>query len=322
MYQSVEDDGLEGEFGKPVETNPHRIKIAFVIVLGLALLALAALMSATGPDHGPGDLLDKAAARADYLAAIEAPTPALRRARLTDLMSTYPKHEQILAARAQLQVLDEKEAADWAEATNIFYDPESDVVQKIIALDQYERVWGANLTGGREAELSAMRIEIDNVISGAPVEDTKPEETEVPDFTPDDKSVFSNSISGDTMAGGSDSRPRGTYIPPSRVDRRPFSRSQSRIEEPRVRRNVTPRYPSKALRRNVEAVVTLSLYIDDDGDVEMTELVSVSAPRYRRDFIRAAERAALRTRFYPKRIDGRPVPASGVMKRYIFQLDD
>jgi len=58
---------------------------------------------------------------------------------------------------------------------------------------------------------------------------------------------------------------------------------------------VTPRYPRRAYRRNVSAVVELSLSIDDEGEVQMTEVLSVTAKRYERDFIKAAERAAMRT---------------------------
>ncbi|MGB6230931.1 MAG: TonB family protein, partial [Litorimonas sp.] len=76
-----------------------------------------------------------------------------------------------------------------------------------------------------------------------------------------------------------------------------------------------------ALRRGVEASVILSLNIDADGRVAMTEVLSVQADRYADDFVKAAERAALRTRFQPKTVGGRPVPASGVRKRYRFESD-
>jgi len=183
-------------------------------------------------------------------------------------------------------------------------------------------VWWSNWTGGREAELKDFRAAIDLEEDTPETDPDVESQDEKPDFTPTGKDIFPNTVPGDTMAGGDVTFPRGTYVPPRPVERRPVARRTSNVEEARVRRNVTPRYPSKALRRNIEAEVTLSLYIDDDGDVEMTELVSVSAPRYQRDFIRAAERAALRTRYHPKRINGRAVPSSGVLKRYVFKLGD
>ncbi|XLW30440.1 energy transducer TonB [Litorimonas sp. RW-G-Af-16] len=90
---------------------------------------------------------------------------------------------------------------------------------------------------------------------------------------------------------------------------------------PRVRKNSTPRYPRSAYRRNISGVVTLSLNIDADGDVAMTELVSVQAERYEKDFVKAAERAARKTRFYPKTINGEKVPARGILKRYRFERE-
>ena len=51
----------------------------------------------------------------------------------------------------------------------------------------------------------------------------------------------------------------------------------------------------------------------------MTELVRVDAQKYGKSFVKAAERAALRTRFHPKTV-GKAQPAVGVIKRYRFQL--
>jgi len=76
------------------------------------------------------------------------------------------------------------------------------------------------------------------------------------------------------------------------------------------------------MRANIEAVVTLKLNIDATGKVAMTELVNVEARKYRKSFIKAAERAALRTRFHPKTVGGKPEAAMGVLKRYRFQLDN
>ena len=73
------------------------------------------------------------------------------------------------------------------------------------------------------------------------------------------------------------------------------------------------------MRRKVDAVVTLKLNIDEKGKVAMTELVNVNAARYKKDFVKAAERAAMRTRFHPKTVDGTPQAAIGIVKRYRFE---
>jgi len=59
--------------------------------------------------------------------------------------------------------------------------------------------------------------------------------------------------------------------------------------------------------------------IDERGRVDFVETISVETERYAKDFRRAAERAAKRTRFNPKTINGKPVPARNIRKRYIFQ---
>jgi len=76
------------------------------------------------------------------------------------------------------------------------------------------------------------------------------------------------------------------------------------------------------MRRGVEGIVVLKLNIDAKGKVAMTELVGVEAPKYSKDFVKAAERAAMRTRFHPKTVGGKPQPATGIVKRYRFQLGD
>jgi len=91
------------------------------------------------------------------------------------------------------------------------------------------------------------------------------------------------------------------------------------IVHPTVRRNQSPNYPRSAKRRNIGAIVVVSMDIDEKGRVESVDTVDIEAVRYQKDFRRAAERAAKRTRFHPKTINGTAVPAKGVRKRYIFR---
>jgi len=53
----------------------------------------------------------------------------------------------------------------------------------------------------------------------------------------------------------------------------------------------------------------------------MIDVLSVEAERYEKDFVKAAKRAARRTSYYPKTVDGQPRAASGVVKRYKFDPD-
>jgi len=66
----------------------------------------------------------------------------------------------------------------------------------------------------------------------------------------------------------------------------------------------------------------LRLNIDERGRVAMTELVSAKAERYRKEFVKASERAALRSRYFPKTVDGKPVSVSGITKKYVYRLAD
>jgi TonB family protein len=91
------------------------------------------------------------------------------------------------------------------------------------------------------------------------------------------------------------------------------------IVQPKIRRNVSPNYPRSARRRNIGAIVTVEMDINTEGRVESVETVTIETERYAKDFRRAAERAAKRTRFHPKTVNGQPVPAFGVRKRYIFR---
>lgn len=93
----------------------------------------------------------------------------------------------------------------------------------------------------------------------------------------------------------------------------------SYIVEPKVRYKKSPTYPRKARRRRIEADVVLELAIDDGGRVRQARVVSVRANRYSSDFVKAATRAARRTRFYPQTIGGRPVAMSGYVQKYAFR---
>ena len=87
-----------------------------------------------------------------------------------------------------------------------------------------------------------------------------------------------------------------------------------------VRTSRSPEYPSRARRRGAQAVITLALDIDKRGRVVQTHVFEVSADDYEKDFIRAAKRAAQRSRFNPKRINGKAVPQDGYVRTYAFKL--
>ncbi|NNE58622.1 MAG: hypothetical protein HKN36_10985 [Hellea sp.] len=312
MYQDV--DAIEETGDKPAaRQGVTRLKISVVILLGMALLLGAILFSGNSKPIATVDADIEAAQYADYAKALSERDPALRRARLVDFIENYPRHDRVSAAKAQLDVINAADDRDWASLTDVIYNPANSRPVKLAAIDLYEDLWGSHLLGSRETDIADLR---DKVKEKEPPED--PEIATRIDFTPrTDK--FDKSIDGSQMAGGI-VVPERSYIPPT--DTVEIIRPLVRPQRPRIRKNVKARYPSRALRRGVEADIVLALSIDERGETQMTEVVSVNASRYKKDFIKAAERAAMRTIFYPAMLDGRPVPASGVVKTYKFRIED
>lgn len=316
MYQSVDD--IEEESGAENTKDVSRLKLIVALLIGLGVLIAVAIYSSNRSSDGNPTIEATAEQYGIYARALSEPHPALRRARLLDFAQSYPDHDRKEAAEAQLAVIQQADDKDWLSLQEIIFDPVQTTPVKIAALDLYEEMWGSVLLGGREDDVKALR---ERLIATPEEEPAIQEDNQ--DFTPEpDK--FDDKIDGTQLAGGVVVVER-TYIPPAPVRRAPppTTNRELVITKPRIRKDRTPRYPSRALRRGVEAEVILALSIDDDGEVQMTEVVSVrTARRYRKDFIKAAERAALRTKYYPKKVDGEPVATTGILKKYIFEIQD
>ena len=310
MYQTIdEDDALEGEApeGKVEARVPRRWLRWTALALLAAVAALAAVALLTSPTRAPALNPGAAAeARAAYLAALSETSPALRRARLEDFAQTYPGHERTDAVRAQLSVLGASEGSDWARVTDTLFDTRASKRDKLARLDAFEADWGADLLGGRADEIARLREELAQDPDPPPSRALEDTDSPIPD-----------SIQSRTMAGGP-----VTMLPPAPpvlVEPPAPVRDTRREEPPVIRRAPQPRYPASAQRRGVGAVVTLEMDVDARGRVDAVRILSVDAERYGKDFARAAERAAKRTRFDPRTLDGVAVPASGVRKRYRFE---
>lgn len=314
MYQSVDD--IEENDGKSAGKEVGRLKLIAALLVGLAILAAVAIFSSgQKPDIDPQKIAS-AEQYEIYFKALGEPKPALRRARLLDFIQNYPDHERGRAAQAQLDVIQQADDLDWFSLQEIIFDPGQSKPAKLAALDLYEDMWGSMLLGGREDEVAELREQFETT--------TEPE-SETPenpiDFTPE-PDQFSEEISGTKLAGEVVVVER-TYIPPAPISRpAPQPRAQTKIVKPKVRKERRPRYPKRALRRNIEAEVVLALNIDEKGEVQMTEVVSVRASKYRKDFIKAAERAALRSKYFPQTLNGRPVATSGYLRKFVFEIRD
>ncbi len=319
MYQSVDDieEQDEERSGKTV----NRLKVLTMILLGLTLLGAIAIWSSENRRVVVESDDDAKAVLKLYGKALTETSPALRRARLIDFINTYPDHDRIPAAKAQLEVINSAEAKDWAALTQVVYNTSTSEPVKLAALGLYEDIWGTQLLGGREADMEAVKLALGQEIPVKTDDDEEDSEIIEPqDFTPP-PDQFDDAVSDTEMAGGI-VIVENAYIPPSiPVETLPGT-PNARIKGPTIRKNVKPRYPKRALRKDIEGIVVLSLNIDEDGEVRMAELVSARALKYRKDFVKAAERAAMRTKFHPKTVNGEAVPAMGVTKRYVFKIDN
>lgn len=307
MYQSVDDlEELDNEDAQErAETRAAVWKLFIAVAIILVLVAVFAPSLRGSEDDTPDPMR---AERASYHMALSEGSIALRRARLKDFATTYPQSDRLPAVTAQLSVLDIYEARSWAKVMDASYDPTLSRIEKLSAIEIYETEWSQAYLGGRETELTALRQAIEMQV-------------ELPDRSlKEGPSVIPSTVPSNVMAGGprpvitAPPRPVITAPPPPVVVAPPF--------EPVVTRNITPRYPASAQRAGIEALVVLSLSIDDRGRVEMIDVVSVDAERYENDFVNAAERAARRTRYEPRRVGGQAQPISGVIKRYRFQIEN
>jgi len=231
---------------------------------------------------------------------------------LVDYVKSYPQSPVLGGAQQQLRVMNDYEASDWAKLSDIMFNEDLPALDKTFALDRYVDAWGEGLIGSRDDDIIAFKASLD-AAPDANIVDRK--------FVPE-KSPIPETIEAGQMAGGRTARPvlprYPTPAPPQII--RPDNSSQD-ITPARVRRNRAPDYPRRAYSRSIPAVVELSLNIDERGRVGLIETVSIEAPRYSRDFERAARRAAKRTRFHPKTINDRPVPARDIRKTYVFDPD-
>lgn len=308
MYQTVDDpDDIEQEAA--IERGKARRRLWVWLLLAVAALAVVVTFSGNRSASPPDTVIATKAERASYRTALAEPEIDLRRARLRDFETTYPASELLPAVRAQLAVLDAHETKAWAVLTDAMYDPKADRVTKLAAIQAYEKDWGASYLGGREEDIRALREALEIDPEPLPDRELTGVASPIPRNVPDN-----------VMVGGPRTAPPPapvrSYVPPPRP-----TETTGPTVEAEVSKNVTPRYPRRAQRRGVSAVVELSLSIDAEGEVQMTEIIKVEAERYEKEFVKAAERAAMRTRYSPKMINGKAVPTSGVVKRYVFTME-
>lgn len=309
MYQEIDSQDEE-------ETAASSGGSILPILLGTLLAGLVFLMVwlfLPAQSTAPGQVIDTPASRAAYLKALSEPNPALRRARLLDFQRVYPETDRRLSIESQLDVINTAELADWESLSDVVFDETLKQGDKRNAMTAYETRWNGQILGGRGEEL----IELQKIIENSKPEDTLPNrvmdpgESPIPDDTP-----------ADILAGAPPKIIIPLPIPPPPPPPAPVVElPKDIIVEPTIRKKSTPKYPRSARKRKIGAFVTVSMMIDEEGKVQEARIIDIQAERYVKDFAKAAKRAAEKTKYNPKTINGRPVP-SVERREYIFRVEE
>jgi protein TonB len=81
---------------------------------------------------------------------------------------------------------------------------------------------------------------------------------------------------------------------------------------------VTPQYPRRAAQRGIEGYVVLEFTVTELGTVESPRVIEADPPEV---FDRAAMDAALKFRYKPKVVNGKPIRVPGVKNIIRFEMD-
>ena len=306
MYQVIDEQDDEDI----VQSKGGTILPFIIGALLAALVFFGVWLFSPGQQITPGRTVETPASRAAYLKALSENEPAIRRARLLDYQRVHPDTDRTDAIEDQLDVINATELMDWRAVSQAIYSEKMKLEDKQLAIENYELRWNGDMLGGRGEELAALKQILDDtkIVDALPDRSLEPSESPIPDDIP-----------SDVLAGAPPQMAVLTRIKPPEPEVVVVETSKDVVIQPRVRRNVSPNYPKSAKRRKINAIVTITMDIDEDGRVDEAELVTIEADRYEKEFVKAARRAAKRTRFHPKTINGKPVPARDIRKRYIFR---
>ncbi len=308
MYQVI-DEQDEEDIVQPAGWSV----LPFILgALLAALVMFAVWLYIPTKQDTPGQTIETPASRAAYLVALSEANPAVRRARLMDYQGTYPDSDRNDAIESQLDVINTAELAEWETLSDSIYDESLQLSEKKEAMVNYEQRWNGAILGGRGEELTALKqvLGAAKPIDGLPDRSLEPGKSPIPDNIPSDRLAGAPPQMAVTF-------PIPTPPPPVPV----VEEVKDVIVQPRVRKNASPSYPRSAKRKKIGAVVTVSMVINDEGKVKEAKIFEIEAERYQRDFAKAAIKAAKKTKFYPKTINGKPVAARDVRKRYIFKIN-
>ena len=329
MRDDIDIDRQEPPAQGPVKSRPKgdgsRTRHAFTLSV-LAALALAAFVfhsrlgQSTQDANARLNISVRPAAEV-YAKAGQIETPILRLRALRNFEAAYPQSEAAGPARDEIRALTDKEHAAWIAVSELFYDVTRSDADKREKLENFETEW----TGGSyDEEVLIMKGQL---ADAAPKNRKMNEATgTVPGLAGSDiklprrqaSRLQSAAISDDALAGD---LPMAKTFPIPMAETTPLPPADTIIDA-KIKKDSRPRYPSRAQRREEEADVTISMDIGPDGKVIDARIIKAASGRYASDFGKSALRAAKRTTFTPKTINGVPAPTNGFTRIYKFRLED
>ena len=237
-----------------------------------------------------------------YRAILSEMHTGIRLARWEDFLQQFPSGAYARAVRAQHIVLQTHETSAWAKYADTVYAIRARSQKKSAAYDRYIANWGTLI---RTQQLEALS-------AAAGIKSTQNLSFKTT------KSIYQSGKSATSLAGEPNKKPTSSRQAPRTVVKNLIQKNKISNQNIRVKTARSPIYPRKAKRRKINATVILSMDIDARGRVTHVKLVSIDAKRYKREFVRAARRAARRSRFYPEIRNHKPVKHAHYLRTYTF----
>lgn len=286
------------------DTEQPSLKPLLVIMFGFVFVCIGIIMLTTS-GRAKKLVFKPDTPRQTYIKILGETHTGLRLARLQDFAENYAQNDDTGRARTARDVLSGHEQRAWASLTQTLYNLRNTDTQNTEALAAYKSTWGIwNRQSDIPALLQATGVVI---ISSADMH-----------YAPNARRSRFAKGNGEAMLAGE--------IPPydlqaSNADNLE-GQSKYNVQNARMRFSKRPKYPRNARRKGIEAAVTLSLFIDERGNVARTEIVSIDAEKYRNSFARASKKAAMASKFHPKTVGGKPVATSNYLRQYLFTAEE
>lgn len=296
-----------------VEGRMARYIFSASVILGIVFAAYAFLwlIGRSTSDTRPRLDLPQRTAEQVFLDAQGTPVKSIRLRALRNFTAAYPDSAYSERALESIEALSADEYQGWLTLSDVFYDAQADKEAKQEALESFAGEWDG---GTYQEQLQTMRLQLEQTPAKR-----RTLNTERALAGRQEAEVEAAPVRVDDLAGAA---PTVEIYQPAAVLPAAPPKPKIVIVDAQIERDRKPRYPSRALARGVEASVTVSMDINDEGRVKDARIIQAATGRYAREFGISALRAAKRTRFTPKTIDGVPAPTNGYTRKYTFEIED